>query len=107
MGAEKGKNLKGGRGGRTEIGCKEDLEDLRKAGKEWHSPSSPLQDTEKDEVRKQHKWREEVMLMGHLPLRPVRKDAGKGRGRVKSSKSCAFTPWEGKESPLHSGKHKP
>lgn len=52
MGAEKGKNLKGGRGGRTEIGCKEDLEDLRKAGEEWHCPSSPHQHTGEDEVRK-------------------------------------------------------
>lgn len=69
-GCWEGEELRG-RGGRTEIGCKEDLENLRKAGEEWHSPSSPLQDTEKDEVRKQHKWREEVMLMGHLPLRPV------------------------------------
>lgn len=50
-GCWEGEELRG-RGGRTEIGCKEDLEDLRKAGEEWHCPSSPHQHTGEDEVRK-------------------------------------------------------
>jgi len=46
--------------------------------------------------RKQHQWREEGMLVGHLPLRDLRKKIW-GKGRVKRAKAVPSHPERGRK----------